>query len=352
MSTRGLVAALAVASAILIGLAGTGPASATPSAVTASPDTGAAIRSTTTGAVTVFMVTPNKKKISLPGIPVHLVDSRGYDVGDGRTNSAGRITFSRVPAGTYTVRALAWPGKYLDHVRTGVTVEAGHHNFVVAVMRLGGVISGRAQIASGADLSNALVVARGRSTATVVTTTTNNAGEYTLVGLPTDSYSIQFNARPDLTTDSSSSYDWSFWGDEPAQPGLLHYIWVTEERGPVAESHTTGVDGTVHEGVTLSGIIRPQGTTNFKNATVHVLGESVGASFLTKVDKYGGGFGTVLVAGNYKFMVIGKSPTGQELFYWYAGENKPPTLKASEASTVRFAATAPRTIMFSRGAAG
>jgi len=234
-----------------------------------------------------------------------------------------------------------------------VVVAAGHHEFVVAVMRHGGMIAGRAQIASGADLSNAIVVARGRSTGTLVTTTTNNAGNYTLVGLPTDSYSIQFNARPELVANNASKYyDWSFWGDEPAQPGLLHHIWVTEERGPVAGSFITGVDGTVHEGVTLSAIIRPQGTTDFTNATVYVHGESVGGSFRTQADKYGGGFGAVVIAGNYTFMLVGISPTGQEINYWYTGENTPPSQNASAASTVRFAGTAPRTITFPRPAAG
>ena len=351
MNIRGFVAALAAASVLLFGAAGAGPVAAESPSITVSPDDAAAVTSTTTGALTVFLVTPNKVKLSLPDIPVYLVDSGGYEAGSGRTSSAGRITFSRVPAGTYSVRAWPPPGVYLGHLRTKVIVTAGQHEFVVAVMRHGATIEGRAQTASGADLSNALVVARGRSTATIVTTTTDNVGNYRLVGLPTDSYSIQFNARPDgvpVPIHPLMSYDWSFWGDEPAQPGLLHRIWVTEERGPVAESRITGVDGTVHEGVTLSAIVRPQGTTNFKNATVYVYGEGWGASFRTQVDKYGGGFGTVLVAGNYRFMMVGISPTGKEIEYWYTGESTPPSQKASDASTVRFAGTAPRTITFPR----
>jgi hypothetical protein len=206
MNSRGLTAALAVASVLIFGAAGTGPVTAASPAITVSPDDAAAVTSTSTGALTVFMVTPNKEKISLPGVLVELVDSQGHEVREGLTSSAGRITFSAVPAGIYSVRALPGPGMFLDHLREGVTVEAGHHEFVVAVMRHGGMIKGRAQIASGADLSNALVVARGRSTGAVVTTTTSNAGDYTLVGLPTDSYSIQFNARPDLVASNSSKY--------------------------------------------------------------------------------------------------------------------------------------------------
>jgi len=352
MGNRGLAAALAVASVLLFAAAGAAPVAAESPTIMVSPDDTAAVTSASTGALTVFMVTPNKAKISLPNVAVRLVDGQGTKVAAGSTNSAGRVTFSGVPAGPYSVRARPGAGVYLDHERTGVSVVAGEHEFVVAVMRHGGVLEGRAQIASGADLSNALVVARGRGTGAIVTTTTNNAGNYALVGLPTDSYSIQFNARGDVATNVSRDYDWSFWGDEPAQPGLLHHIWVNEERGPVAETHITGIDGTVHEGVTLSAIIRPQGATDFKNATVYVQGEGVGASFRTKVDKYGGGFGTVLVAGNYKFRVVGISPTGQTIDYWYTGENTPPSQKASEATTVRFAATAPRTITFPRSPAG
>lgn len=160
MRYKGLVAALAAASVLLFGTAGAGPVAAESPTITVSEDDAAAVTSTTTGALTVFTVTPNKVKLSVPDVPVYLVDSGGFEAGYGRTSPAGRITFSRVPAGTYSVRAWPGPGVYLDHLRTKVIVTAGHHEFVVAVMRHGATIEGRAQIASGADLSNALVVGR------------------------------------------------------------------------------------------------------------------------------------------------------------------------------------------------
>ena len=351
MKNTSYVVALAAASALILTAVTAGPAAAapvpaTPSSVIVSPADG----QTATGALTVFMMTPKKVKISVHYVEVFLLDTDGYEVSRGHTDAAGRVTFSRVPAGDYGILAEPDTGSpYLDFERDDVTVSAGKHEFVVAVMRLGASIAGSVSTPTGTGLANAVVTAQGRTSSLIYTTKTTASGAYTLTGLPTDSYSIQFNSRPYFgASPASRAYTWNFWGDDPAKPGVLRHIWVTEERGPAAQSVVTRVDGVVREGYALTGIVKPQGLTDLRNAPVEVWGDKPGGSFGSQIDATGGSFRELLVAGVYTFKVTGYLD-GRGKEYWYTGESTAPSPNAWDAKKVNFTGTAPLTITFISG---
>lgn len=315
--------------------------------------------STTTGALTVMLTTPDKVKLPMAKVPVTLFDAYLNPLRHGVTNSLGRATFSSVPAGKY-YRVKADPGAsdiYLSYELINVTVTAGSHEYVVAVVRHGATISGRVTGPSGGPLGNRYVIARNRGSLAAYTTTTNSSGGYVLTGLPTGSYSVQFNARPQLFEShqpagapiesvAENPFGWSLWGDEPAQPGLVHYLWVVEERGPVAESRITGVDGSVPNGVKLTGIVQPQSGIDFRGAEVYLGTRTASIEFAGQVDATGTKFEVILQPGGYNIGITGVTATGEKVEFWYTSDTTEPSHLGGLASTVKFTGKPGQTITF------
>lgn len=174
----------AVAAMILaIGLTGT--------AASARADSGG------TGAVTVMLLTTSGAKLDLANVVVNLSGQASSYYENEFTTAHGRATFSKVPAGVaYTALVYqrgdqgAWAR--LSAYRSTPMITSGHHVWVALTMRLAASVSGRIVDSSGTPVTGT-VRAYGRTTRESEFATTDSDGRYTVVGLPTDTYLLEFS---------------------------------------------------------------------------------------------------------------------------------------------------------------
>ncbi len=231
-------------------------------------------------------------------------------------------------------------------------MSAGAHDTVVLVMRKGASIGGTASNPYGADLYGASVVVRGWNTGTVRRTVTGPDGRYWVHGLPSDDYSVQFNAH-DETLDAWPANRDQSWGFHRA-PGATTertYVRVSHQVGGRAETIRDGVDGRSTSGVGLGVILNPQLDTDFTDGEVHVYGESIGSTFDSRMGYWspgrGGTWGALVNPGRYKIEIVGWSPSQRRyVSYWYGGEGRRPVADRASSHTIVMTGEESRTVNF------
>ncbi len=183
----------------------------------------------------------------------------GEQIACGYTNFAGDYVISGLPAGEYAVRfdppyGANYIGEYFDDVPTmaesapvstelGMTTEG-----IDAELALGGQIRGEVTAAVGGEpLSGAYVCATKVGGGEGGSCTETEFGEYTISGLATGSYRVQF----------SPPYEGNYLGqyyDDVGSAGEADPVAV--EAGSVAE----GIDAALHPGGQISGTVTDAST--------------------------------------------------------------------------------------------
>jgi hypothetical protein len=176
------------------------------------------------------------------------------------TNAAGEYTIVALPSGTYSVTFFPLPnipggeggGNYLPQTRAGVAVGAGTTTSGVdAELLAGGQIEGRVTDASAKPLAFIMVcpIEPPGELLFAACQFTNSAGEYTVSGLPSGSYDVQF--IPGLE---------SYFG-VPAGNYLTQYyngrasIAQAEQVSVTAPGKRTGIDAVLQPGGQISGTV-------------------------------------------------------------------------------------------------
>jgi hypothetical protein len=154
--------------------------------------------SVTTGQLTVMLMTPAKQRLETPNVGILLTNSSGDEL-VAQTDASGEAVFTQVPAGNdWTVTSTDdHPAGYftrVDGTRTGVTVTAGVHSWVVSVARYGAVIHGGVYSSDGGGINLAKVSLYDSWSHKTFTTWTNSAGRYQFIGLQSGDDTVTFTA--------------------------------------------------------------------------------------------------------------------------------------------------------------
>jgi hypothetical protein len=211
---------------------------------------GASISGTVTGADT---------GLGLPGGYVQALQS-GNPVGFANVSSTGTYDVSGLEPGSYILQFVPangtnYVGQYWNDASTAatatpITVSAGDvdtgYNAALAV---GATVSGTVTTvdAAGVGLAGASVTAVDSSDSYVAGTTTDTNGNYSIVGLATGSYRIQFQAP---YGDSHASQFWK----NAATFGKATAVAVS------ATTVTSGINASLTAGATISGTVVDTGT--------------------------------------------------------------------------------------------
>jgi protocatechuate 3,4-dioxygenase beta subunit len=193
-----------------------------------------------------------------PGIPIRL--------GSATTNASGEYTISGLPTGSHEVEFSGSP--YLNQYYSGksspaegdsVAVEPNRiHEGIDATMHEGGKITGYVTDRKGNPLTNILVTvlqAGGGSTEAGFTFT--NSGEYTISGLPTGSYKVEFTGSP---------YQAQYYNGKSS----------LGEADPVSvevEKTHEGIDSIMHQGGKIAGKVTDSKGNALANIQVTVLSQ-------------------------------------------------------------------------------
>jgi hypothetical protein len=161
-------------------------------------------------------------------------------------NSNGEYKIEGLPTGSYTVYFYAYSGNFLDGSATGVSAkESVTTANVNAKLLAGGEISGRVTDASThAAIAEVQVCAEASGEVYGRCDDTNSSGEYTVLALPSSSYTVTFYPE----------------GESPYLSQTENEISVTAGGAPStasAELHTGGqISGVVTDAVTKAGIAK------------------------------------------------------------------------------------------------
>ncbi|MGD1057511.1 MAG: carboxypeptidase regulatory-like domain-containing protein [Solirubrobacteraceae bacterium] len=273
--------------------------------------------------------------------PIAGVEVCAYQVGEpeyegfyatcGPTGASGEYTIAGLESGKYKLQFFAPAGSGLNYIAQyyagkasweeadAVQLTAGATKSAIdANMATGGEISGQASAAVGgaaiAGLEVCAVPITGGEDGCALT---DASGDYTIPGLGTGSYRVEFS----VTSQSTSSYLTQFFDDKPSY----------NEAEPVAVvvgSTTPDINAAMQPGATISGIVTGASKTPLRNVQACAYGD--GAFRCATTNTAGEYAITALATGNYTVVFYGTSEYASQ---YYSGK-----VYSSEAQSV--AATA------------
>ncbi len=126
------------------------------------------------------------------------VDGEGAASGQAVTNANGEYTVSSLSAGSYTMSFYRGErgGNYLAQSDNGVSVTGGSTTVFDAEMQLGGQMEGTVTAVAGGAAIGGIEVCASSDTG-IGCAITDASGEYTIIGLVSDSYIVEFSPPRD-----------------------------------------------------------------------------------------------------------------------------------------------------------
>jgi hypothetical protein len=309
---------------------------------------GAADAITPTGTVTVQLTSPNGKALAVSGTTVILARALSYADHEG-TNSSGVATFTNVPSNVKLTAKLEPTNTRISVTKTGIEVHAGKTVTVKIHDAVGGSIAGTLTRPGGVAFTTAVVVALDTSGRVVSYTTTDSAGAYTLVPLPSGTYRVEFNSRLEGIDTDNSSFGWSYWGGATSW-SHAKTLKVHQQSATKAATSWTAVNGSVAVGSTLAAAVNfPSG---FDYAKFVVDATHAGDSFDDQLNASGTDWIEYMNPGSYRLGIVGakNAITGVTPTYWFTGETTAPTTNESDAKVIVFTGTANVTVHFIQNA--
>ncbi|MCL5445014.1 MAG: carboxypeptidase regulatory-like domain-containing protein, partial [Actinobacteria bacterium] len=194
----------------------------------------------------------NSSDAPVSGICVYVYSSNGYYVGNTKTGTGGTYSVIRLATGTYTVEftgGCGSAGSYLNQwykgassqaSATSVSVSAGSPTTEINVaLAAGGSITGTVTNSSGTGLSGICVDVSSSSgyAGPAFTPTTGTSGAYSVTGLATGTYTVEFSTGCGNTGNYLDQ-----WYKGASSQASATSVSVT------AGSTTSGVDATLATG--------------------------------------------------------------------------------------------------------
>lgn len=192
----------------------------------------------------------------LAGASVYARSTEGGPSGFAETAADGTYTIAGLNAGGYTIQfsdqsgpgyETQWyHGKPSEGEAEVVTLGHGEErSHVDAALAPDATVSGTVKAADGATLAGIEVYAEGQEGSGFGYGYTGPDGTYTITGLPTGSYTVEFYA-------GGSDYETQWYADEPTEA-------AADQLPLVAGENATGIDATLDPDATLSGKVTAAG---------------------------------------------------------------------------------------------
>lgn len=257
-----------------------------------------------------------------------------------QTNSLGQVTYTGVPAGVHlTVNAFS-DSTYVGSAKSDLEVTSGHTLTVKLTYSVGATVNGT--LVSGGPLPGADVALLSGSGKLHYWATTNGSGVFSITGVKSGTYFVQFNSRKEHSqTAAALGADWTYWNG-PTSQSTVHWtsansITVKQQTAHAGPSTKT-VSGSVGELYTLSGDVQYWSpATSHAGQIVQFVGTHAADSFDTRLTA-GGALYTWLNLGKYRVGIEGDfdSITGTLPIYWYKSDTAGPATSESSATWINF----------------
>lgn len=256
--------------------------------------------------------------VGLSDIEVQAQSSDGSASGDASTDADGNYTIVGLPAGNYTVQfqpndgnhvAQWWNDKATYEDANWFAVPAtGSVSGIDAHLAVGATITGTVDVAGSPDvpLAGATVTALGDTTSWVDNVVTDADGNYTLSGLPSDSYVVQFRAA------RHDNYATQYWQHADGSSTATH-LALTEGQSVAA------IDASLVAGASIHGTVFAPGKPKAPLQGVYVdvydtaSGQSVGGA---TTNKDGGYHVSHLAPGTYSVLFLPPQGANAAIQWW------------------------------------
>ncbi len=271
----------------------------------------------------------NASAVGIAGVYVDVYDGNDNFVSSGTTASDGTYTVGSIPTGSYSVYFSVYNSIYVSQWYKNESSFASANMVAVtapnttpninAVLAVGGGISGQVTNASAVGIANVEVDVYDSTDNFITSGFTASDGTYTLIGIPTGSYKVNFAPYSSIYVGQ--------WYSNQSSFASANTVAVT------APNTTPAISAVLAVGGSISGKVTNASTAGIANVEVSVYDNNGNyiASGLTASD----GTYTVsgLPTGSYKVQFTGfPCSSGQ----WYNNEN---SLSSADAVQV----TAPNT---------
>jgi len=230
---------------------------------------------------------------------VEVYDASTYGhLGSSQTDADGNYTIGGLPTGTYKVvfggvagYSMEWYDDAQDQASaTSVPVTAGSPTTGVdAVLSASGDIAGT--VTDGANGIQYMNVSACRwdvgtqMCSPYYYAMTDSSGNYSLTGLPTGQYKVQFNGEGVYLSE---------WYNDTQDMNLATVIGVS------AGATTSGINAVLTQAGAISGRVTSNGTTGIPSAPVSVVNASTGAYIQSTMTDPAGYYTVNIAAGQYK----------------------------------------------------
>jgi hypothetical protein len=299
---------------------------------------------TGTGTLKLELETPAGTPLPLTNVDTDVFHQHGeFDTyfNELQTNGLGQVTYTGVPAGVHlTVNAFS-NSAYVGSSKSDLEVTSGHTLTVKLVYAFGATVNGT--LISGGPLSGADVALLGASGKLHYYATTNGSGAFSITGVKSGTYRVQFNSRKvHSQTFAALNAGWSYWNGATSQStrnwisaNTLTVVQQTAHAGP----STKTVSGAVGALYTLSGDVEYWSpASSHAGQDVQIVGTYAADSFDTKLNGSGELY-TWLNPGKYRVAIDGDfdTITGVLPVYWYKSDAEGPATSESSATWITFA---------------
>lgn len=309
-------------------------ASAADAAIPAHSQVAAAVAAPT-GKLTVQVTTAKGAAWKIAGIVVAMRSSVAPYYSTAVTNRLGLASFPKAPAGVkISVQAETWRNHatYTRPTKSNIVVTAGHLVAVKLPVVLGGTISGKATTPDGAFKYGQVVAVD--SAGASYAATTDGKGNYTIRGIPTGSYVVQFNSHnwADSKVAIIANYTWSYFGPAHATYQSAKRITVHMAGATTKPSATKKINGVVPRGALVTVSLASAALGGQLNIEKIYRGASVAAETMySPVYAPGNRDQIRMTAGTYRLTVQYRASSGATTQYFYTGANKPLTTDSLKA---------------------
>ncbi|MDA8279767.1 MAG: carboxypeptidase regulatory-like domain-containing protein, partial [Actinomycetota bacterium] len=264
----------------------------------------------------------------VPGICVYASTSSG-ELGFAISGSDGSYTVAGLTGGSYTVEFSNGCGNSTNYVTqwyTGAVAQSAAAVVKVvalsttknidATMQLGGEISGWVSDSSNTILPGICVVAS-TSSGQFGSATTDSNGNYTITGLASGSYIVEFS------TCIGSNLDFlGQWYTDAASPQAATPVVVT------APSEISDINATMHLGGAFSGTVTDSSGTGVSGICVFAMSAGGVVSGIAVTGPGGGYMVLGLPSGNYAAEFFDCENGGNYVTQWYNGQSSASTATA------------------------
>jgi hypothetical protein len=288
----------------------------------------------TTGKITIQVVNPANKKLMLKNAAVTLTS--GAKVLHGVTNKVGKVTF-RVPAGAKQRISMTKTG-YLPFTSKLIKGKAHKVLSLRVPITKGATIAGTVTGEGGTKLSNSIVSVFTTAGTFVTSATTNSVGAYTVSGLKSGKYHVQFNSRSfyDATNTAITGFSSTYWPTAATWANSTA-ITVKNQGKKTKASVVKAISAVVPVGHSIIGGISIVDVAS--EGWAGLVGANDSLNTAGPLNGLGTGFNFKVPAGKYKLWVTNGLTGDLARTYWYTGSLLP-SLNPADAAEIDFDGTA------------